>query len=183
MRDGKARWHQGNFGVQRRKDRYTRRTHDMKPLLTLKGLFDLALGLLLLVGCSSVSPSTDKRTLRTVDVAHEVEPRQILVGPGDEVRWRNTLTETIVVSFPASVTKRISCNTGFKAEEHSILSAVIEPNSSASLCFANQGKYNYQVRSNQTLGSALRDKRAIVWVVGRGERNPDPYEEYTNITP
>jgi plastocyanin len=150
-------------------------------LLTPNGLLHIALGLLL-VGCSSVSPSTGKSTIRNVDVAHEVEPRQVLVGLGDEVQWRNTLTEPIVISFPSSVANRISCNTGFKTEEHIALSALIEPNSSASLCFANQGKYNYQVRLSQNLASALRDKRAIVWV-GRGERTPDPYEEYTNITP
>lgn len=160
----------------------TSRTYGMKRLLTPNGLLHIALGLVL-VGCSSVSPSTDKSTIRTVDVAHEVEPRQVYVGPGDEVRWRNTLTEPIVISFPSSVANRISCNTGFKIEEHIVLSALIEPNSSASLCFTNQGKYNYQVRLNQNLASALSDKRATIWVVGRGERNPDPYEEYTNITP
>jgi hypothetical protein len=97
--------------------------------------------------------------------------------------WRNTGTEPIVVSFPASAANRISCRTGFKTEEHTTISALIEPNSFASLCFAQQGKYNYQVRLNQNLASALNDRSASVWIVGRGERNPDPYEEYTNSTP
>jgi plastocyanin len=135
------------------------------------------------VGCSSVSPLTEKSTVHLVHVAQDVEPRQTLVGQGNEVRWQNNLTESIVITFPASAVNRISCNTGFKTEEHIGLSAVVEPNASASLCFARQGKYNYQVRVNQRLDSALGNKRAILWVVGRGERNPDPYEEYTNITP
>ena len=138
---------------------------------------------LILVGCSSVSPSTGKSTLHLIRVADEVEPRQTLIGQGNEVRWHNTLTEPIVISFAASAVNRISCNTGFMAVEHIGLSAVVEPNASVSLCFASQGKYNYQVRLNQDLASALGDKRAIIWVVGRGERNPDPYEEYINITP
>ena len=141
----------------------------------------LILGLSL-AGCSSVSPSTGKSTTHLVHVAQDVEPRQTLVGQGNEVRWHNNLTESIVITFPASAVNRISCNTGFKTEEHIGLSAVVEPNASASLCFASQGKYNYQVRVAQSV-SALGDKRAIIWVVGRGERNPDPYEEYTNITP
>ena len=147
-----------------------------------KGLLHIALGLLI-VGCSSVSSSMGKSTIHLVNVAHEVEPRQILVGQGNEVRWHNALTEPIVISFPASAVNRISCNTGFRTEEHLGLFAFVEPNASASLCFASQGKYNYQVRLNQLLASALGDIRAIIWVVGRGERNPDPYEEYTNITP
>ena len=53
----------------------------------------------------------------------------------------------------------------------------------ASLCSAQQGKYSYQVRLTQNLATALSDQRASVWIVGRGERNPDPYEEYINFTP
>lgn len=101
---------------------------------------------LILVGCSSISPSTGKSTLHLVHVAHEVEPRQTLIGQGNEVRWHNTLTEPIVISFPASAVNRISCNIGFKTVDHVGLSAFVEPNASASLCFASQGKYNYQVR-------------------------------------
>jgi plastocyanin len=156
----------------------------MKRLPTSHGLLFLVLGLFsVTVGCSSASHSKEGTKIHIVNVAHEVEPRYILAGRGDEVRWRNTGTQPIVVSFPASAEKRISCRTGFKTEEHTALSAFIEPNSFASLCFTQQGKYNYQVRLNQNLASARTDQRASVWIVGRGERNPDPYEEYTNITP
>jgi hypothetical protein len=148
----------------------------------LNGVLHIGLGLLL-VGCSSVSSSTGNTAIRTVDVAQEVSPRQVLVGSGGEVRWRNILTEPIVIGFPASTVNRISCNTGFKTVEHIGLSALIEPNASASLYFASQGKYNYQVRLGQNPANALGAQRGIIWVLGRGERNPDPYEEYTNITP
>jgi plastocyanin len=156
----------------------------MKRFPTSNGLLFLVLGLFsVTVGCSSPSHSKGDSKIHIVNVAHEVEPRYILAGRGDEVRWRNTGTQPIVVSFPASAEKRISCRTGFMTEEHSAFSAFIEPNSFASLCFAQQGKYNYQVRLKQNLASARTDQRASVWIVGRGERNPDPYEEYTNITP
>jgi len=156
----------------------------MKRFPTSNGLLFLVLGLLsVTVGCSSASHSKGDSKIHIVNVAHEVEPRYILAGRGDEVRWRNTGTQPIVVSFPASAEKRISCHTGFMTEEHTALSAFIEPNSFASLCFTQQGKYNYQVRVNQNLTSVRTDQRASVWIVGRGERNPDPYEEYTNITP
>jgi plastocyanin len=155
----------------------------MKRLSPSNGLLYLLFVVLSLVtvGCSA-SLSKDESKMRIVNVAHEVEPRHILAGRGDEVRWRNTGTQSIVVSFPASAANRISCRIGFKTEEQTALSALIEPNSFASLCFAQQGKYNYQVRLNQNLASPLTDQRASVWIVGRGERKPDPYEEYTNIT-
>ena len=156
----------------------------MKRFPTSNGLIFLVLGLFsVTVGCSSASHSKEDSKIHIVNVAHEVEPRYIAAGRGDEVRWRNTGTQPIVVSFPASVENRISCRTGFMTEEHSAISAFIEPNSFASLCFAQQGKYNYQVRLNQNLASVRTDQRASLWIVGRGERNPDAYEEYTNITP
>ena len=135
------------------------------------------------MGCSYSSPSKDERIIHIVNVAHEVEPRQILAGRGDEIQWRNTGTQRIRINFPASIANRLSCRVGFNVEEPTALSALIDANASASLCFAQQGKYNYQVRLNQNPGSTLTDQRAMVWIVGRGERNPDPYEEYTNITP
>jgi len=158
--------------------------HMTKRLPTCKDFFFGVLGLCFVpMGCTAASHSTEESKLHIVNVAHEVEPRYILAGRGDEVRWRNTGAQPIVVSFPASAGNRTSCRTGFKTEEHSALSAVIDPNSFASLCFAQQGKYNYQVRLNQNLATALGDQRASVWIVGRGERNPDPYEEYINFTP
>lgn len=153
----------------------------MKRLPTSESFVCLVLGLFLVtVGCSA---SKEESNIRIVNVAHEVDPRHILAGRGDEVRWRNMGTQSIVVSFPASAANRISCRIGFRTEDQTALSAFIEPNAYASLCFAQQGKYNYQVRLNQNLASPLTDQRASVWIVGRGERRPDPYEEYTNITP
>ena len=166
------------FGVQIDMEHMTQR------LPTSKGFLLGVLGLFLVtMGCNSAVHSKEEGKIHIVNVTHEVEPRYILAGRGDEVRWRNTGTQPIVVSFPASAANRISCRTGFKTEEHSALSAVIDPNSFASLCFAQQGKYNYQVSLNQNLASALTNQRASVWIVGRGERNPDPYEEYINFTP
>jgi hypothetical protein len=135
------------------------------------------------IGCSPSSHPRGESTLHIVNVAHDVEPRQILAGRGDEIRWRNTGTQPILVNFPASIANRLSCRVGFNVEEPTALTARIDANASASLCFAQQGKYNYQVRVNDAIAGPLIDHRAIIWIVGRGERNPDPYEEYTNITP
>ena len=135
------------------------------------------------MGCNPPSHSREKNIIHIVNVVHDVEPRQLLAGCGDEIRWRNTGTEPIIINFPASTADRLSCRVGLNVEEPSALSALIDANASASLCFAQQGKYNYQVRVNDHIGSTLIDQRTIIWIVGRGERNPDPYEEYTNITP
>ncbi|HXX73917.1 MAG TPA: hypothetical protein VEI50_02195 [Nitrospiraceae bacterium] len=158
--------------------------HTAKRLCAAHGLLCIALELLVTMGCSSVSHPKEEGKIHSVDVAHDVAPRYILAGRGDEVRWHNKGTQPIVVSFPASTMNRISCRTGFATEEQTALWAVIDPNSFASLCFGQLGKYNYHVRLYQNLASTLTDQRASVWIVSRGEKNAaDPYEEYINFTP
>lgn len=156
----------------------------MKRRVPSNGFLPIVLTFLVAaMGCSPSSHSREESTIHIVNVAHDVEPRQILAGRGDEIRWRNTGTQPILINFPAPITNRLSCRVGFNVEESRALSALIDANASASLCFAQQGKYNYQVRVNDTIGGQLIDQRGIIWIVGRGKRNPDPYEEYTNITP
>lgn len=156
----------------------------VKRLANIHGLLCMALGLpLIIAGCSSVSHSTGERTIHIVTVGQAVEPHHINAGRGHEIRWRNTGTQPITVMFPGEYDARISCRTGFTSVDKTVLSAVIEPNAFASLCFSQQGRYNYRVRLTKNLASAPTEQGASVWIVGRGERNADPYEDYQNITP
>ena len=138
-------------------------------------------------GCTSTpnsTPSSPKGTkIHTVNVGSKIQPLQISAGRGDEIRWVNQRSEPIAVVFPSSDAVRISCRPGFKTVDQTILSAVVPPNSSASLCFSDLGKYNYQVRLDENIPSAESDRNATVWVVARGERNPGPGEQFENITP
>ncbi|HJT21628.1 MAG TPA: hypothetical protein VJ746_14215 [Nitrospira sp.] len=121
--------------------------------------------------------------MHTVNVGPEIEPLQINAGRGDEVRWVNQRSEPIAVVFPTGDAIPVSCRTGFRTIDSTILSAVVAPNSSVSLCFSELGKYNYQVRLDENIPSAEVDKNATVWIVGRGERNPTAEEAFENITP
>ena len=156
----------------------------MRRLANIHGLLCMALGLLLIItGCTSASHSTGENTIHIVNVGQSVETHHINAGRGHEVRWRNTETQPITVIFPGEYAHRISCRIGFTSVDKTVLSAVIEPNGFASLCFSEQGRYNYKVRLNKNLASGLTEQSATVWIVGRGERNADPYEDYENITP
>jgi plastocyanin len=150
-------------------------------------LISLALGMLLITGCSSSSSMTGKgsrtQASHTVKVGPQIDPLQINAGRGDEVRWMNNRSEPIALIFPATDLSRISCRAGFEIVDRTVLSAVVPPNSSASLCFSEQGKYDYQVRLDQNIASAQTDRNATVWVTGRGERNPKPGEQFENINP
>ncbi|HKT36017.1 MAG TPA: hypothetical protein VJR03_14410 [Nitrospira sp.] len=138
---------------------------------------------LLTAGCASAPASTKGTRIHTVNVGPKVEPLQINTGRGDEVRWVNQRSEPIAVVFPKSDAVSISCRSGFKTVDQTILSAVVAPNASASLCFSELGKYNYQVRLDENVPSAEVDRNASVFVVGGGARNPKPGEQFENITP
>ena len=134
-------------------------------------------------GCTSASYSSKGSRIHTVNVGPKIEPLQINAGRGDEVRWINQRSEPIAVVFPKSDAVSISCRTGFKTVDQTILSAIVAPNASASLCFSELGKYNYQVRLDESIPSAETDRNASVFVVGGGARNPKPGEAFENVTP
>jgi plastocyanin len=142
--------------------------------------------LVVTAGCSSPalsSKGTQKgTTVHTVNVGSSVEPLQINAGRGDEVRWINNRSQPIVVLFPKSDESRTSCRSGFRNID-SVLSAVVPPNASASMCFSELGKYDYTVRLDENLAAAETDRTASVWIVGRGQRNPKPGEQFENVTP
>ena len=136
--------------------------------------------LFFITGCSSTSSRT--RT-HTVSVSQQISPIQVSAGRGDEIKWINNRSQPIALIFPLTELTRTSCRTGFQTVETTMLSAVVAPNSSASLCFLEQGKYDYQVRLDKNLASAASDRAASVWIIGREEGNPKPSEQYENINP
>ena len=117
-----------------------------------------------------------------VQVGPKIEPLQINAGKNHEVRWINRRSQPIAVIFPRSDESRLSCRKGFK-DIGGVLSAEIAPNASASMCFAELGKYDYRVRLDETQPAAETDRNASVWVVARGEHNPKSGEQFENITP
>jgi plastocyanin len=156
----------------------------MRPVLHAYRVVLPALVLMsLLAGCASGSNRSEGTIVHTVNVAQDIKPLQIDAGKGDEIRWVNKRSHPVAIIFPGTEAPRISCLQGFQAVDRSVLSAVVQPNASASLCFTRQGKYDYQVRLDENMASAETDRNATVWIVGGGERNPKPGEQFENITP
>ncbi|BCA54505.1 conserved exported protein of unknown function [Nitrospira sp. KM1] len=135
------------------------------------------------VGCSGTKASTKPGMVHTVNVGQQIDPLQMNAAKGDEIRWVNNTTQPISVIFPKAELLRTSCRTGFAGSDQTVLSAVLPPDSSASLCFSQPGKYDYQVRLNENSPGARMDRTASVWVGGSGHRNPGPVEQFENIAP
>jgi plastocyanin len=140
------------------------------------------IGLLTIMGCGSTS-SSHGATVRTVNIGQNISPLQLNAGRGDEVRWLNQRAEPVAVIIPTTEAMPISCLTGFTHVDRTRLSAVIPPKASASLCFAEMGKYDYRVRLDVSRPGGDIDRAASISVVAGGERNPGPVEQFENITP
>jgi plastocyanin len=155
----------------------------MSAFAKICGVAALILGLsLFTAGCQSVPSSSHATRIHTVNVGPKIEPLQMNAGRGDEVRWVNQRSQPIALIFPKADDVRISCRSGFKNID-SVLSAIVPPNASASMCFSELGKYDYQVRLDENLPFAETDRNASVFVVGGGERTPRPVEAFENVTP
>ncbi|BCA56360.1 hypothetical protein W02_35000 [Nitrospira sp. KM1] len=134
-----------------------------------------ALGMLALAaGCSSGPPAPKQpHRVHTVNIGQTVEPGQINVGRGDEVRWLNQGSQPVAVIFPKPDSILVTCRSGFRTPNAKMLSALIAPNASASLCFAEHGKYNYSIRDNESAGAAQTDRSGTVMIVAGADRSTD----------
>jgi hypothetical protein len=139
-------------------------------------------GFLMITGCGSPS-SFHGSSIHTVNIGQKISPLQLNAGRGDEVRWMNQRVEPVAVIIPTTEAVPVSCLTGFTHVDRTRLSAVIPPQSSASLCFAEMGKYDYLVRLDVNRSGGNIDRTASISVVAGGDRNPGPVEQFENINP
>ncbi|HEY7128881.1 MAG TPA: hypothetical protein VH332_04375 [Nitrospira sp.] len=111
----------------------------------------LKLGLAAVVALSTAcghAPSTEPtRTVRTIEIATQVNPQVMYASPGDEVRWTNARTNAVRLGFMnMRLLEDHRCQKGFvdlfgQVNDH----ITIDPGESISLCFARTGDLRYNV--------------------------------------
>ena len=106
---------------------------------------------ILMSACSRLPTST--RTGKVYDIIiteREVEPRDLVVGLGDEVRFRNEGIKPSYVFFFRDFVDELSCQRGFTLFWGTEEEAKIRPGESASLCFNRPGTVAYRVQWEPT---------------------------------
>ena len=101
--------------------------------------------------CATLPPNT--RTGKIYDILiteDEIQPVDLVVGIGDEVRFRNEGFRPIYVFFFRDFLDELSCQRGFALFWGTEEEAKIEPAESASLCFARPGEVGFTVQSDVT---------------------------------
>jgi plastocyanin len=79
-------------------------------------------------------------------VGNEVTPKEVVVQPGDEIRWVNHRTAPVRVAFTDLLDQKLSCERNFALRTGLRHTTKIGANDSASLCFAGPGMMIYMVR-------------------------------------
>jgi len=106
-----------------------------------------AMAIALSAACGPMPSSNAGRTVRTVEISHQVNPRVMYASPGEEVRWTNARSNTVRIGF---LSKRLledhRCQKGIVDLFGQVDDLVtIAPGESISLCFARTGDLRYNV--------------------------------------
>ena len=103
-------------------------------------------------GCSSMPTTTRTGTIHEVRFEERMSPTNLLVLPGDEVRWVNQRSLPVTVEFLGDALSAISCERGFSTRGFANMrgrlqeSTTIEADETASLCFNAAGTVTYNAR-------------------------------------
>jgi plastocyanin len=123
-------------------------------------VFVVGLELLVMLGCASHPPfpaSSLTGTVLDVKIGESLSPKEITAKQCDEVRWANTTSGPVDISFVEPLDGRVSCQKGFvsagwgylfggESQPEFIIVATVHSNEYASLCFSAPGQYEYIAR-------------------------------------
>jgi plastocyanin len=107
----------------------------------------LAVIIALAAACGHAPSTGAARTVRTVEIAQQVNPHVMFASPGEEVRWRNARQNAVRVGFMnLRLMEDHQCQNGIvdvfgQVNDH----VTIEPGESISLCFTRTGDLQYNV--------------------------------------
>ena len=110
----------------------------------------LGIGLVALVflgGCESTPTVTRSGDVKDIIIGDNLSSGEVVVSPGDEVRWINKRTAPVRIVFldPAS-DKQFSCKNNFGGLMTLSNTAKLATNETASACFRDPGYFLYTIR-------------------------------------
>jgi len=111
-----------------------------------------ALTIVLLAAGCAVPTTTRSGVVHDIRITEGPVPADLIVNPGDEVRWVNARTLPLRVDLVNVKSDELSCERRFSNIFGVIQeSATIEPNGTASACFTKAGVVNYNLRMESAL--------------------------------
>lgn len=110
----------------------------------------IGIGLAALVfmgGCESTPTVTRSGDVKDIIIGDNLSSGEVVVSPGDEVRWVNKRTAPVRIVFLDPVSdKQFSCKNNFGGMMTPSNTAKLGMNETASACFRDPGYFRYTVR-------------------------------------
>jgi plastocyanin len=107
--------------------------------------------------CTSIPEISRTQAIHDVKVEMELSPENVIVAPGDEVRWVNLRKDAIHVQIADLHVEDLSCQRGFANWFGQIQESVrVKPNETVSLCFKKPAVVLYNIRAETALGGGKR---------------------------
>ena len=129
----------------------------------------LGVALLFVLGCQGTPTVTRSGDVKDIIIGDNLTSGDIMVNPGDEVRWVNKRTAPVRIVFldPAS-DKQMSCNNNFGGWMTPSGTAELATNQTASACFRDPGFYRYTVRMESARTTGELNVPGVIKVGGQG---------------
>lgn len=136
------------------------------PSFSIVRLMSLAGVVLLTAACASSPTTTRTGAIHDITVIEGPDPADLMVNPGDEVRWVNRRTLAIKIDLVKTNPELLSCSRGFS----DILGfprefATLRPGDTVSACFVVTGDVNYNLRMESALPGGMTIASGVIRVV------------------
>ncbi len=141
------------------------------------------------VGCESLPTVPRTGEVKDIIIGEKLSSTELVVSPGDEVRWINKRTAPArVVLLDEMPNSRVSCKHNFGGLMTPGDTAKLDTNETASICFRDPGYVRYTVRMKSAAPSGEVNVPGVVKVGGTsaqpsaGEPNPTSRTTTTTTT-
>lgn len=105
----------------------------------------------------SLPHTTRTAAIHDVEIRESLSSDNLLVQPGDEVRWVNLRKDEVRIEIPQLRSTDLACQRGFSAWYGSLREdAVLKSNETASLCFEKPAVINYNVRAETAVAGGRK---------------------------
>lgn len=130
--------------------------------------------LFLPLGCESLPTVTRTGQVKDIIIGEKLSSAELVVSPGDEVRWINKRTAPVRVVFLDPVPdSRVSCKDNFGGWNTPNDTAKLGTNETASVCFRDPGYVRYTVRMKSAAPAGEINAPGVV-KVGGANAQPQP---------
>jgi plastocyanin len=121
----------------------------------------------LTLGCESLPTVTRTGQVKDIVIGEKLSSAELVVSPGDEVRWINKRTAPVRIVFLDQVpNSRVSCKNNFGGWMTPNDTAKLGTNDTASVCFRDPGYVRYTVRMESAAPSGEMNVPGVVKVGG-----------------